>query len=122
MNKVVLILSIILISACATVKPPATKIEYNGPPLQYSTDYSISQLSPSSTIFTIGSSYEENILVNLYEPEGKLGITLYKGTGGVMALSLAMVLDKFDYQLKLGQNKIVLFGEKGKAELNLTVQ
>jgi hypothetical protein len=119
---VALISALLVLGGCATTKPPAPRIEYQGQPLHFHEDYSISQVGGGSSVFTIGSPSEERILINLYGSDGQLEFTLYEGEGGVMALSLAMKLDKYGYELKKGQHKMVLFGKNGKAEFNITVQ
>jgi len=120
--KKISILFLSLFIGCATTKPPIPLTEYQGEQLNISKDYSIHQVGGGSTIFTIAAPDSEKILVNLYEPNGKLGITLYKGNGAILAISLAKTFDKYDYQLKPGLNKIIVFGEKGKAVFNLTAQ
>jgi hypothetical protein len=116
------LLILTLFAGCATTKLPIPKIEYVGPQLPVTSVYSIKLLGEGSTIFTIESPDSEKILVNLYDPEGLLYVTLYQGRGGVMALSLAMIGDKYGFDLKPGVNKIVLYGEKGKFEFFLKAQ
>jgi tetratricopeptide (TPR) repeat protein len=103
-------------------KQPIPKVEYSGPPLDLHKEYSISQLGGGSTIFTIGSPYDETILFNLYDSDGQLELTLYQGKGGIMALSLAMTLHKYGYVLPKGKHKLVLYGKDGKAEQSLNMQ
>ena len=120
MKMILLIFFAFLVGCSSSMPPPLT--EYQGKQLNFSQEYSIDQLGGGSSIFTIKAPKEEKILLNLYEPDEKLGITLYEGNGGVFMLSLAMTLDKYSYDLKAGTNKIVLYGEEGKAEFDLTVQ
>ena len=121
MKLLATLVSVILIG-CATTTPPVPKIEYTGASLRFSKEYSIQQLSVGSSVFTIAAPSGEKILVNLYEPDGKLGITLYDGPGAVLAMSLALKFEKYDYTLKSGKNKLVLFGESGMAEYSLIIR
>jgi len=111
-----------LLASCAATKPAIPKYDYLGPDLPLIKAYSIEQVHAGATMFLASSPEEDTVLLNLYEPDGKLGITLYHGQGGILVFSLAILAETYGYEFKPGQNKMFLFGTKGKAEFDLQVQ
>ena len=102
--------------------PTIPRVEYSGKPLPIDTAYSIQPLGGRSTIYLLRAPSEEDVLVNLYDSSDQLEITLHQGKVGVVALSLAMTLKKYEYHILKGVHKMVLFGKSGKAEWEILVK